>query len=41
MVCDLQEVFKASNKFEVTDPAIHYANKRRSRVFGRTDKGRE
>jgi hypothetical protein len=45
MVCDLQGVYDADAvppKFELTDPAIHYASKRgREMVFGRTDKGKK
>jgi hypothetical protein len=44
MVCDLQGVYKADDvppTFELTDPAIHYASKRRRTVYCRTDKGRK
>jgi Alpha-kinase family len=44
MVCDLQGVYDADAvppTFELSDPAIHYASKRREMVFGRTDKGRK
>lgn len=44
MVCDLQGVFDTEAvppTFELTDPAIHYASKRREMVFGRTDKGQK
>jgi hypothetical protein len=39
MVCDLQGVYDTDAvppKFELTDPAIHYASRRREVVFGRT-----
>jgi hypothetical protein len=44
MVCDLQGVYDTDAvppKFELTDPAIHYASRRREMVFGRTDKGKK
>lgn len=44
MVCDLQGVLNTDMippTFELTDPAVHYASKRRQMVFGRTDKGRK
>jgi hypothetical protein len=43
-VCDLQasgDTDAVPPKFELTDPAIHYASRRREMVFGRTDKGRK
>ena len=44
MVCDLQGIYKDDATppvFELSDPAIHYASKKRHMVFGRTDKGKK
>jgi hypothetical protein len=44
LVCDLQGVFNPDTippTFELSDPAVHYSSKRRTMVFGRTDKGKE
>ena len=45
MVCDLQGIYNTDTvppRFELSDPAIHYASKKgRVMVFGRTDKGKE
>ena len=42
MVCDLQGTLDEGavpQRFELTDPAIHYASQTRRNVYGRTDKG--
>ena len=45
LVCDLQGVYEEAARpgprFDLTDPVIHYSSSRgRSRVYGRTDRGR-